>query len=1314
MANLNITVQDGNNINVEVTPVPRQTITLDKGVAGVGIESVTLVYEDPIYFLEFTYTNGTTELVQLPAIASGVVSFNTRIGVVTLTSQDVTTALGYTPPTPTGTGATGTWAISVSGNAATATNVPYSGLTGTVPTWNQDTTGNAATVTNGVYTTGSYSDPSWLTALAGAKIVGDIAGNAGTVTNGVYTTDVGTVTNTMLAGSIANDKLVNSAITINGTSTSLGGSVSVGTVTSVAADAGTGISVSGSPITTSGTLTITNTAPDQIVSLTGAGTTAITGTYPNFTITSDDQFDGTVTSVAATAGTGISVSGSPITTSGTLTITNTAPDQVVSITGAGTSVVTGTYPNFTVTSDDQFDGTVTSVGGTGSVNGITLTGTVTSSGNLTLGGALTGVDLTTQVTGVLPIANGGTNATTASGARTSLGLGTSAVLDAAVALGTATLDAGGTVPLSQIPASIQGGLNYQGTWNASTNTPTLTSSVGSKGHYYAVSVAGSTNLNGITDWNIGDLAVYDGTAWQKIDNTDAVTSVNGFTGSVVLTTTNVAEGTNEYFTTARARSSVSAGTAITYDNVTGVITNAAPDQIVALTGAGTTTVSGTYPNFTISSADSKVGDVVGPTSATDNAITRYDGTTGKLIQNSTITIDDNGNVANANSVLFDTTPATLPTTEGSMYWDADKGAIAFVMQGGDVVQEIGESQYLYIQASANITKGQVVMFTGAIGGSGTPTGAPATGLTDGTYIIGIAAEDITSGTSGFVQTFGILKPVNTTGFATGTVLWYDPTVAGGLTSTKPVAPNIKVQIAAVTAGNSNGGALIVRVTAGSELGSTDSNVLFGSLSGGNLIAYDATNGYWKNINLTDGTAISITETAGGAITITNTAPDQVVSITGSGTTTVTGTYPNFTVTSDDQFDGTVTSVAATAGTGISVSGSPITSSGSLTITNTAPDQIVSLTASTGISTSGTYPDFTITNTAPDQTVSLTGAGTTSITGTYPNFTITSNDQFDGTVTSVAATAGTGISVTGSPITSSGTLTITNTAPDQTVVLTAGTGISTSGTYPNFTITNTSPSLGGDVVGAASSTDNAVARYDGTTGKIIQNSAVTIADTTGNMAGVGTLGVGAITTSGALTYGGVTLNNAVTGTGNMVLSTSPTLVTPALGTPASGVVTNLTGTASININGTVGATTPNTGAFTTLSSTGNTTLGDATSDLITANARFNTDLVPSTDNARDLGTSALKWKQIYATTFTENGSPVVVQTDIGTAPNEIPLNQYLGNLAYMSSDQVVLNPAASAVPSGIGDMVFQLTSDTSLVVKVKGSDGTIRSATLTLA
>lgn len=89
-----------------------------------------------------------------------------------------------------------------------------------------------------------------------------------------------------------------------------------------------------------------------------------------------------------------------------------------------------------------------------------------------------------------------------------------------------------------------GGLSYQGTWNANTNSPTLTSSVGTNGHYYVVSTAGSTNLDGITDWQIGDWAIFNGTVWQKIDNSDAVVSVNGQTGIVVLSAANVGAAAN--------------------------------------------------------------------------------------------------------------------------------------------------------------------------------------------------------------------------------------------------------------------------------------------------------------------------------------------------------------------------------------------------------------------------------------------------------------------------------------------------------------------------------------------------------------------------------------------------------------------------------------------------------------------------------------------------------------------------------------------------------------------------------------------------
>jgi hypothetical protein len=252
----------------------------------------------------------------------------------------------------------GTGAINAA-NARINLDVPQTDGTNATGTWAISVTGNANTVTNGVYTTGSYADPTWITSLAGSKITGNISGQAGSVAN--------------------------------------------------ALTAGTGISYSvGTTYNGSTAITINNSAPDQIVSLTGGTGISTSGTYPSFTITNTapDQV------VSLTAGTGMSVTG----TYPSFTLTNTAPDQVVSLTGAGTTSISGTYPNFTITSNDQYVGTVTSVSGTGTVNGISLSGTVTSSGSLTLGGTLTGVDLTTQVTGTLPIANGGTGQTTASAA----------------------------------------------------------------------------------------------------------------------------------------------------------------------------------------------------------------------------------------------------------------------------------------------------------------------------------------------------------------------------------------------------------------------------------------------------------------------------------------------------------------------------------------------------------------------------------------------------------------------------------------------------------------------------------------------------------------------------------------------------------------------------------------------------------------------------------------------------------------------------------------------------------------------------------
>jgi hypothetical protein len=76
--------------------------------------------------------------------------------------------------------------------------------------------------------------------------------------------------------------------------------------------------------------------------------------------------------------------------------------------------------------------------------------------------------------------------------------------------------------------------------------------------------------------------------------------------------------------------------------------------------------------------------------------------------------------------------------------------------------------------------------------------------------------------------------------------------------------------------------------------------------------------------------------------------------------------------------------------------------------------------------------------------------------------------------------------------------------------------------------------------------------------------------------------------------------------------------------------------------------------------------------------------------------------------------LVGQTDIGTAPNEIPLNGMLGRLAFQNPESLVLQPAASVTPHQLGSVVFELTNDTTLTIRARGSDGTVRSVALTLA
>ena len=120
------------------------------------------------------------------------------------------------------------------------------------------------------------------------------------------------------------------------------------------------------------------------------------------------------------------------------------------------------------------------------------------------------------------------------------------------ASGYAPLDSNSKVPAANLPDSVLGQVEYKGTWNADTNTPTLPSASGVKGNYYVVSVAGVYQT---VDYEIGDWVISNGTQWEKVDNSDKVSSVNGATGAVVLDTDNISEGsTNQYYTSERANS----------------------------------------------------------------------------------------------------------------------------------------------------------------------------------------------------------------------------------------------------------------------------------------------------------------------------------------------------------------------------------------------------------------------------------------------------------------------------------------------------------------------------------------------------------------------------------------------------------------------------------------------------------------------------------------------------------------------------------------------------------------------------------------
>lgn len=696
-----------------------------------------------------------------------------------------------------------------------------------------------------------------------------------------------------------------------------------------------------------------------------------------------------------------------------------------------------------------------------------------------------------------------------------------------------------------------------------------------------------------------------------------------------------------------------------------------------------------------------------------------------------------GGIATPDYIDFDTT-TTAANAVGRLVWDTTNASLELGLPGGNAISVIGQTVHAYVKSAESVTinKGQPVYLYQATGNrASVKLASNLQDLTSATTF-GLAAESIGPNQAGFIVCQGVLDGLNTGAYNEGDILYLGAS-AGTLTATKPKAPNHMVYIGVVERANAGNGQIYVKVQNGYELDEIH-DVQINSPANGQLIIYDASTSLWKNANLTAGAGITITNGAG---TITIAAPQvgTVTSVaTGTGLTggpiTATGTISLADTAVSAGSYGSSSSVAtftvdaqgrltAAANSAISIANTAVSGLGTMSTQNAN-----NVSISGGTITGGTISGIT------DLAVTDGGTGASSASGARTNLLPSYSSNAGkvlavnvggtdvewvpaggvGSVTSVDVSGGTtGLTASGGPITGAGTITLAGTL----AVANGGTGQTSAQSAMNtFAGAVTSGQyLRGNGTNVVMSAIQA-----GDVPTLNQNTTGTASNVTGTVA-IANGGSGQTSAQAAMNAfaGAVTSGQYLRGNGtNVVMAAIQAADVPTLNQNTTGTAANVTGTVAV-ANGGTGATTAG-AALTSLGAAASTITISAGTGLsgggdLTANrsiALANTTVTAASyGSASQVGTFTVDAQgRLTAASNTNIAIANTAVSGLGTMSTQ---NASAVAITGGSIGAVTYKPAASATPASNGDMVFEITDNSTLTIKVKGSDGTVRVVALTL-